>query len=458
MDPLIKKPRGGGDTRSRGARSAAARREEQVVALRLRGATYAAISDQLGISKQAAQKIFARALRSNVPEDLESYHRKEVAEAEFERERVFQIADAADQRDYRFQLACIRMLDRLHIRNERLLGLGAAKKLDVQKIYNKSDEKASAESLYRQRVWQIMPLDEQEFHYDSWDRGSKRLEAEDTPEKSTKESVKRQIEVGTVHDRDELLPTERDPAKNRESRFDRMREHPFLAPARGGMPMGREILLVIQSWNIATKENKSNIWTCTTWALVSNDSRLYLVDWFMQSMEYKEGRQKVEEMSARWKTNAVLIENADSGAKIIGDLQATDIPVIPLSLTQSDKEANASAALSALESGFVTLPKYAEWTEVYIESLVHSTPSQRDSEFESTSQALELLEKGPRAAKDHIANQIEKYLCSNRQCVGGPAFKRKKLTPGEKIVNAEGNRYCSEFCHYAHDVYLRRTS
>jgi hypothetical protein len=30
----------------------------------------------------------------------------------------------------------------------------------------------------------------------------------------------------------------------------------------------------------------------------------YMADWFKQSMEYTEGRQKVEEMSTRWKTDA----------------------------------------------------------------------------------------------------------------------------------------------------------
>jgi phage terminase large subunit-like protein len=364
--------------------------------------------------------------------------------------------DAADKRDPKDQLACLRLLLSHHTMIARLLGLNAAQKLDVQKIYNKSDDKASAERLYTQRMLESMSQDEQEFHYDSMDRARKRLEAEDTPEKSTKESVKRQIEAGTVHDRDELLPTERDPAINRESRFDRLRGHRFHAPVRGGLPLGREILLVIQSWNIATKENESDIWTCTTWALVTNDGRVYFVDWFKQPMEYTEGRQKVEEMSARWKTDAVLIENAGSGAKVISDLQTSDIPVMPLSLTDSDKEANASAALSALESGFVTLPKYVEWPEVYIESLMRCTPSQRDPDFESTSQAMELLLKGPRAAKDHIKKEIEKYLCSNPQCVGGPAHKRKKLTSDEKITNAEGNRYCSVFCKCQHEVDLDR--
>ena len=304
MDPLTNKPRGGGDTRSAHARSAAAQREEQVVGLRVRGIKPAAIGRLLGISTQAVYKIFARALRSNVPEDLESYHRKELAELEFEREQICQIMDAADKIDPKDQLACLRLLLSHHTMIARLLGLNAAQKFDVQKIYNKSDERASAERLYYQRMLESMPRDEQEFHYDSMDRARKRLEAEDTPEKSTKESVKRQIEAGTVHDRDELLPTERDPAINRRSRFDRLREHRFLAPVRGGLPLRREILLVIQSWNIETKENESDTWTCTTWALVSNDGRVYFVDWFKQSMEYTEGRQKVEEMSAHWKPDA----------------------------------------------------------------------------------------------------------------------------------------------------------
>ena len=275
MDPLINKPRGGGDTRSPQAISAAAQREEQVVALRLRGIKYAPIARQVGISKQAAQKIFERALRSNVSEDLETFHRTQLAELESERESIYQIKDAADQRDYKFQLACVRQLERIRTSKARLLGLDAGKKLDVHKIYNKSDEKASAERLSWERLLESMPQDEQEFLGESMDRARERVQAGDALEKSTKEPVKRQIEAGTVHDRDELLPTERDPAMNRGSRFDRMREHRFIVPVRGGLPLGREILLVIQSWNIATKENELDIWTCTTWALLSNDERLY---------------------------------------------------------------------------------------------------------------------------------------------------------------------------------------
>ena len=381
MDPLIgkpRKPRGGGDTRSQQARSEAARRQEQVVALRLRGVKFDAIGRTLGISKQSAQKNFMRALRSNVTEDLESYHRRQVAELELERERVWQIAEAADKKDSRVQLACMRMLDRIHIRSARLLGLDASQRLDVQKIYKTRDEKVSPARMARELVYENMPRDEREFIYDSIYRASKLSATVDLQEKSTNGSAKRQMAAGTIRDHDELLPTEHDPAIDCGSIIHRTSfEHRFLAPRHGGLPLGKNVLVVIQSWNMASKEKESKVWTCTTWALVSHDACVYLVDWFRQSMEYVEGRQKVEELSARWKADAVLIEDIDNGATIISDLRATDVPLIPISATDSNEEANASAALSVLEKGWVLLPKYSEWADAYIESLMRCTLTQR---------------------------------------------------------------------------------
>jgi phage terminase large subunit-like protein len=453
MDPLTdepRKPRGGGDTRSQQARSEAARRQEQVVALRLRGVKFAAIGRTLDISKQSAQKIFARALRSNVTEDLESYHRRQVAELELERERVWQIAEAADKRDSKVQLACIRAMDRIHTRIARLLGLDASQQLDVQKIYNTGDEKASAARLARELVYENMPRDEQEFIYDSIYRASKLSATVDLQEKSTNGSAKRQLAAGTVRDQDELLPTEHDPTIDSGSITHRARfEHRFLAPRQGGLPLGKKVLVVIQSWNIASKEKESKVWTCTTWALVGDDACFYMVDWFRQSMDYVEGRQKVEELSARWKPYAILIEDIGSGATIISDLRATDVPVIPISPTESDKEANASAAFSILEKGWVLLPKYAEWPDAYIESLMRCTLTQRNCDFDSTGQALELLQKGPRGVKEHIENELGKYLCAYPKCNTGPRFRRKKLDSDMVILDARGNRYCSQFCQFS---------
>jgi DNA-binding CsgD family transcriptional regulator len=55
----------GGDTRTSSAKQATARREEQIVALKLRHHSYSAIARVVGISRQSAQKAFLRALHRN---------------------------------------------------------------------------------------------------------------------------------------------------------------------------------------------------------------------------------------------------------------------------------------------------------------------------------------------------------------------------------------------------------
>ena len=92
-----------------------------------------------------------------------------------------------------------------------------------------------------------------------------------------------------------------------------------------------------------------------------------------------EGRQKVEEMSARWKPDAILIENAGSGAKIIGDLQTTDIPSDTTITYPFGQGGKCKRCFSALERGWVRFPKYAEWPDRYIQSLIGCQLGQHDS-------------------------------------------------------------------------------
>ena len=91
MDSLIKKLAAAATLAVGHARSAAAQREEQVVGLRVRGIKPAAIGRLLGISTQAVYKIFERAIRSNVPEDLESFRRKVLAEFEFDENKSIKL-------------------------------------------------------------------------------------------------------------------------------------------------------------------------------------------------------------------------------------------------------------------------------------------------------------------------------------------------------------------------------
>jgi hypothetical protein len=84
---------GGGDMRSAAAKVAIATREEQIVALRLRKVSFAAIGRTVGVSKLTAIKTFYRALRRNTDNDIQTHHRNELADLEMEQARLWVTMD-----------------------------------------------------------------------------------------------------------------------------------------------------------------------------------------------------------------------------------------------------------------------------------------------------------------------------------------------------------------------------
>lgn len=120
----------GGDTRTPQAKQEIARREQQIVALRLRHHSFAAIGRVVGISKQNAQKTFHRALRRNTDQDIQTHHRSELAELDVEAGAAWELVDTKDNPKAR--AAGLAALNRIHIRRARLLGLDAPTKLDSQ--------------------------------------------------------------------------------------------------------------------------------------------------------------------------------------------------------------------------------------------------------------------------------------------------------------------------------------
>jgi len=131
-----KRNRHGGDRSTPQVKVDAARREEQVVALRLRGHPFSAIATEVGVTQAAVQKIFTRALARKTNKDLETYHRTEVAALGLQEAEIWRILDAPEnQNNVRCVLSCTDQLIRIHVRRARLLGLDAPRTLDVQAIY-----------------------------------------------------------------------------------------------------------------------------------------------------------------------------------------------------------------------------------------------------------------------------------------------------------------------------------
>jgi tetratricopeptide (TPR) repeat protein len=141
----------GGDTRTPQARMETAKREEQIVQLRLRRIPFSAIARTVGVSKGQAVRGFYRALRRNTDQDIQSHHRNELADLEMEQAKYWTIIDA-NKDNWKAQVSALRALNFVHIRRARLLGLDAPTKLDVIGIYQPGGTDLEAEQQAREAV------------------------------------------------------------------------------------------------------------------------------------------------------------------------------------------------------------------------------------------------------------------------------------------------------------------
>jgi hypothetical protein len=130
MDHVTNEPprRAGGDKHTPQAKVDIARREQQIVALRLRGISFHEIGRVIGISRISAYRAFHKALRRNTDQDIQTHHRSELAELEAEQANVWRAMDA-NKDDWRSQMSGTAQLRGIQVRRAKLLGLDAPTKL-----------------------------------------------------------------------------------------------------------------------------------------------------------------------------------------------------------------------------------------------------------------------------------------------------------------------------------------
>ena len=204
MNPKIS---GGGDKRTPAAKVDIAKREERIVALRLRRVPFTEIGRAVGVSRQAAQKAFYKALRRNTDQDIHTYHRSELAELDIEQTAAWEVIDAAKD-DWKAKTAGLAALSRIHIRRARLLGLDAPQKLDLRDIYRSGSDELSAERsrLSQEAILEALPIDEQVRWYEVFTEARKRAEAGDFSGRVIETTVSR----GTEHRTGVVDPEEDD--------------------------------------------------------------------------------------------------------------------------------------------------------------------------------------------------------------------------------------------------------
>ena len=150
-------------------------------------------------------------------------------------------------------------------------------------------------------------------------------------------------------------------------------------------------LTITQSWDTSSKEkdiNDPNV--CTTWG-ECNDGNHYLLDVFVERMEYPRLKLKVVDMYLDWKPHTILIEDKSSGIALIQDLR--DDPTINLDIVPInpvlDKVTRMATASLIIEQGKVFLPVHASWLGDYEKELkVFPNKKMKKDQVDSTSQYL----------------------------------------------------------------------
>ena len=172
-------------------------------------------------------------------------------------------------------------------------------------------------------------------------------------------------------------------------------QHPV--PAEGGMikklwpqryhtPPANPIRIV-QSWDTAFKASELNDPSaCLTFA--ETKFGYYLLDVFVDRMEYPRLKSMVMSQAERWKADAILIEDKASGQSLLQELKATTrLPVIAVH-PEADKQTRISAQSSHIEAGRLFLPDSAPWLPHFEQELFLFPLSKNFDQIDALSQFL----------------------------------------------------------------------
>ena len=144
---------------------------------------------------------------------------------------------------------------------------------------------------------------------------------------------------------------------------------------------------IVQSWDTASKANKTNDFSvCTTWLIRGSD--YYLLDVLRKRLEFPDLRRRILAHAKRYKAKAVLIEDASSGAALIQDLRREG-KIRPIAIRPDrDKIVRLEAQSAVIEAGHVLLPKSAPWLDDFLLEVLAFPHGRFNDQVDSLSQFL----------------------------------------------------------------------
>ena len=112
---------------------------------------------------------------------------------------------------------------------------------------------------------------------------------------------------------------------------------------------------------------------------------------FRKKLEMPDLCRAVIELSDRYKSDVVLIEDKGSGTGLLQSLRAKHFYKGTPYLPKGDKVVRFANITPMIESGLVFLPDQAPWRDDYLHELCGFPATRNDDQIDSTSQALQWI-------------------------------------------------------------------
>lgn len=174
-----------------------------------------------------------------------------------------------------------------------------------------------------------------------------------------------------------------------------------------------ECQTITQSVDSAFKTGVANDYTTiATWGMSANS--FFVLDVFHARVEFPELKRAIVDSAAKWKPQAILIEDKASGQSVIQELRReTTLPIVAWSPNGS-KQSRAAAVSPIAEAQKIFLPADASWVNDWIEEHVAFPNGDHDDQQDTTVMALGYLAHSTHTQPQAILQTLEQYTALRR--------------------------------------------
>jgi predicted phage terminase large subunit-like protein len=166
--------------------------------------------------------------------------------------------------------------------------------------------------------------------------------------------------------------------------------------------------IVVQSWDIAMKDEARHDWSVCITALVRG-RHVYVLDVWRQRAQFPDLWKAVQRLARDWHPSALLIEDAANGTALIQRLHNEPPDGVPSPIARRpklDKRSRLDAASSMIEAGDLSLPRDAPWLAAFQAELLGFPSARHDDQVDALSQLMNWVDQRQRDDDYGVAGPI----------------------------------------------------